>query len=98
MKIFKEIKFKGVCGKLECKKGFRKQSVTKYLRLILVFTLNGTLREKFNCSLFEGYTKLCNEPQRTNASHSEPQRPTRSHYEPQGATTTYNNHPEIRVA
>ena len=32
-KIVKEIKFEGVWGNLESKKGFRRQSVTKYLRL-----------------------------------------------------------------
>ena len=46
--IAKEIKFKGVCGKLESKNGFQKQPVTKYLRLTLVFLKSSALREKFN--------------------------------------------------
>ena len=37
-KIVKEIKFEGVWGKLESKIGFQRQSVSKYLRLTLVFT------------------------------------------------------------
>ena len=36
-KIVKEIKFEGVWGELESNKGFKRQSVTKYLRLTLVF-------------------------------------------------------------
>ena len=36
-KIVKEIKFKGIWGELESKGGFPKQSLTKYLRLTLVF-------------------------------------------------------------
>ena len=36
-KIVKEIEFKGVCDERESKKGFQRQSVTKYLRLSLVF-------------------------------------------------------------
>ena len=36
-KIVKEIKFEGVWGELESKTGFQRQSVTKYLRLTLVF-------------------------------------------------------------
>ena len=36
-KIVKEIKFEGVLGELESKTAFQRQSVTKYLRLTLVF-------------------------------------------------------------
>ena len=36
-KIVKEIEFKGVCDERESKEGFQRQSVTKYLRLSLVF-------------------------------------------------------------
>ena len=36
-KIFKEIRFDGVWGKLEAKKCFQRQSFTKYLRLAIVF-------------------------------------------------------------
>ena len=36
-KIFKEIKLEGVSGDLEPKKDFQRQSVTKYVRLTLVF-------------------------------------------------------------
>ena len=36
-KIVKEIKFEGVSGELESKGGFKRQSVTKYLKLTLVF-------------------------------------------------------------
>ena len=42
-----EIKFEGVWDKLVSKTGFRRQSVTKNLRLNLVFT-RSTLRENFN--------------------------------------------------
>ena len=45
-KIVKEIKFEGVWGKLESKKGFQRQSVLKYLRLTLGFMCNRALREK----------------------------------------------------
>ena len=37
IKIVKKIKFEGVWGELESKKGFQRQSVTKYLRLTLAF-------------------------------------------------------------
>ena len=47
-KIVKEIKFAGVWDKIESKTGFQRQSVTKYLRLTVVFTCNSALREKFN--------------------------------------------------
>ena len=33
----KEIKFEGVCGKLQSNKSFQRQQLTKYLRLTLVF-------------------------------------------------------------
>ena len=36
-KIVKEVKFNGVWGELESKKGFERQSFTKYLRFTLVF-------------------------------------------------------------
>ena len=48
MKIVKEIKFEGVRSQLKSKKGFQRQSVTKYFRLPLVSAWNSTLREKFN--------------------------------------------------
>ena len=35
-KIIKEIKFEGVWGNSESKKGFQRQSLTKYLRLAVV--------------------------------------------------------------
>ena len=35
-KVAKEIKFEGVWGKLESKKMFKRQTLTKYLRLTLV--------------------------------------------------------------
>ena len=47
-KIVKEIKFKGVWGELESKKGFQRKPFTKYLRLTLVFRWNSALPEKFN--------------------------------------------------
>ena len=37
IKIVKKNKFEGVWGELESKKGFQRQSVTKYLRLTLAF-------------------------------------------------------------
>ena len=36
-KIVKEIKFEGAWGGLETKKGFQRQSFTKYLRLTLTY-------------------------------------------------------------
>ena len=48
-KIVKEIKFKGVWSELESKKGFQRESATKYLRLNLGFMGNSALQEKFNC-------------------------------------------------
>ena len=36
-KIVKEVKFEGTWDKLESKKGFQRQSFTRYLRLTLVF-------------------------------------------------------------
>ena len=36
--IVKEIKFEGIWGDLESRTYFQRQSVTKYLRLTLVFT------------------------------------------------------------
>ena len=36
-KIVKEIKFDRVCGELDSKKCFERQSITKYLRPTLVF-------------------------------------------------------------
>ena len=47
-KTAKEIKFEGVWGELKSKPGFQRQSVTKYLRLTLVFTQNSSLWVKFN--------------------------------------------------
>ena len=48
-KIVKEIKFEGVWDELGSKKLFQRQSVTKYLRLTLVFMKNSAPREKFDC-------------------------------------------------
>ena len=47
-KNVKEIKYEGVWGELESKKGFQNQYLTKYLRLTLVFMSNSVQREKFN--------------------------------------------------
>ena len=47
-KIVKEIKFQSGEGKLESKTDFFRQSVSNYLRLILVFISISTLWEKFN--------------------------------------------------
>ena len=47
-KIVKAIKFERVRGDLVSKKGFQRQSVTKYLRLTLVFMLNSAQGEKLN--------------------------------------------------
>ena len=43
------MKFEVVWDKVGSRKVFQRQSVTKYLRLTLVFMKNSTLREKFNC-------------------------------------------------
>ena len=48
IKIVKGITFKGLWGELESIKGFQRQSVTKYLRITLVFMRNSTQRENFN--------------------------------------------------
>ena len=48
-KIVKEIKFEGALGKLQSRKRFQRQSVTKYLRLSIVFIRKKALRERFNC-------------------------------------------------
>ena len=47
-KIVEEIKFEGVCDKLERYKCFHRKSFTKYLRLILVSVSNSALQEKSN--------------------------------------------------
>ena len=47
-KIIKENQFEGAWCELDLKKGFQRQSFTKYLRLTLVFMQNSALREKFN--------------------------------------------------
>ena len=47
-KIVKETKFEGVWDELESKKGFQRESVTKYLRLTLVFVWSSAPRERFN--------------------------------------------------
>ena len=57
-KNVKEIKFEEIWGKLVSRKGFQRQSVSKYLRLTLVFTLNSTLREKFNCYFSEVFPSM----------------------------------------
>ena len=43
-----KIGFGGVCGELEAKNCFQRQSFTKYLKQILVFRWNSALREEFN--------------------------------------------------
>ena len=48
-KIVQEIKFKRVWDNLGSKKFVQRESVTKYLRLTLVFMKNSALRERFNC-------------------------------------------------
>ena len=48
IKIVKGITFEGLWGELESIKGFQRQSVTKYLRITLVFMRNSTQRENFN--------------------------------------------------
>ena len=53
MRMAKKITFEGVWGDLESRGDFQRQSVTKYLRLTLVYTGNSTLQEKFNCYFFE---------------------------------------------
>ena len=52
-KFAKEIKSEGFSGKFESKKGFQRQTVTKYLRLTLVFMSNSALRERFKCYFSE---------------------------------------------
>ena len=47
-KIVKKIKFEGVWSELESKRGFKRQSFTKYLRLTLVFIGISALREKLD--------------------------------------------------
>ena len=47
-KIVNEIKFEGVCCKLEVKNLLQRQSITKYFREILVFIWNSEIRESFN--------------------------------------------------
>ena len=46
--IVKEVTFEDVWDELESKKGFQRQSVTKYLRLLLVFMWNSEPQQKFN--------------------------------------------------
>ena len=48
IKIVKGITFEGLWGELESIKDFQRQSVTKYLRITLVFMRNSTQRENFN--------------------------------------------------
>ena len=48
MKIVEELEFEVLWDELELKKCFQRQSVTKYLRLTLVFIRNRAPREKFN--------------------------------------------------
>ena len=48
-KILVEVKFEGVWDKLGSRKILQRETVTKYLRLTLVFMKNNTLLEKFNC-------------------------------------------------
>ena len=51
-KIVKEIKFEGVWRESESRRGFYRQSFTKYLTLTLVFMWNTPLREKFSFKRF----------------------------------------------
>ena len=51
-KIVKGIKFEEVWDELRSIKIFQRQSVTKYLRLTLVFMNNRVPWEKFNCYFF----------------------------------------------
>ena len=44
-----EVKLEGVWDKLGSRKILQRETVTKYLRLTLVFIKNNTLLEKFNC-------------------------------------------------
>ena len=53
MRMAKKTTFEGVWDDLESRRDFQRQSVTKYLRLTLVYTGNSTLQEKFNCYFFE---------------------------------------------
>ena len=55
-KIVKEIKFEWVLVELGAKNCFQRKSLTKYLRLILVFMRKSALREKFN---FCFWTAFC---------------------------------------
>ena len=57
-KIFKEIIFEGVCGNLEPKTRFQRQSVTKYLRLTLVFAWNSALRDKLNFFFYSFFDRI----------------------------------------
>ena len=54
-KVVKKIKFEGIWGELEAKKGFQRQSFTQYLRLTLLFMWNISLWEKFNCYFSEDF-------------------------------------------
>ena len=53
--IAKEIKFKGVWGALEPKRGFQAQPATGYLRLTLVFMWGSALREGFSLCFSTGF-------------------------------------------
>ena len=57
-KIVKEVKFEGVCGEFESKKGFQRQSFTKYSRLTLVFLWNSALSEKLNFYFSKGFASI----------------------------------------
>ena len=52
-KIFKEIKFEGVCCKLKSKEVIQRQSVQKYIRRSVIFTWNSAVREKFHFYILE---------------------------------------------
>ena len=52
--IVVEAKFEGFWDKLGSRKILQRETVTKYLRLTLVFMKNNTLLEKFNC-YFSGF-------------------------------------------
>ena len=47
------------------------------------------LKSANNC-FWLGYTKLCNEPQRTTTNHKHPQRATKNHNHPQRTTASHN--------
>ena len=59
-KIFKESKFKGVWGQLKSRKGFQRESLTKYVRITLVFMRNGAYGKNL-VSIFQEFFVSINE-------------------------------------